>query len=176
MGAPTIEEIIPGHQAWIVVAVGDAARVQIHDRAQVRHLIADVECLVDLFLIFGEQHARLRVVQHVLDLRRRVGRVEPDRCGADGGDTDIAEQPFGPVLAVDGDSVAGLHAEGQQTVPDERGLLPVRGPRDFFPQAKILLAHRDARGGFCCATADGLRESFQRGRAHEASSSSAVPR
>ncbi len=54
---PHVHELVPRHENWVVVGV-DAARLDVDDLLQVRQLVLDCQCFVDLFLILGHEHLR----------------------------------------------------------------------------------------------------------------------
>ena len=50
---------------------------------KLRQVLANLEHLVDLLLVLGEEHDRVGVAEQVLDLRRRARRVDANADGAD---------------------------------------------------------------------------------------------
>ncbi len=143
MLATELEQAIPEHEA-VVVDADHAARLDEDDRAQVGQPRAvDRRHLVELLLVLGEVHAGAAVAEQVLDLGRRIGRVEADRDPAHGDRRQVEDHPLGSVFAMDRHPVAGTHAQRQQS---EGGLLdqpPGPVPRVLVPDAEVLLAHRD---------------------------------
>src|SRR5207253_4568248 len=94
---------------------------------------ADLEDLVELLLVFGEEEARAAVVDDVLHLRRRIGRVDAVGDRADRQGTQVGVEPLRTVLGGDGDDVLRPEAEGDEPQADVPGLLAVLAPADGAP-------------------------------------------
>jgi hypothetical protein len=183
VGAAAVEEVVPAEQFRVVV-VAHATRFEVDDPLEVGAVGLDVEGLVDLLLVLGEQHPGARVAQQVAHLRRRVGRVQPDGDPPDRDRADVAEQPLRTVLGVDRDAVTRLDPERDQRVGHELHVGPVVRPGEVLPDAVALLAHAhparialgvlaDHRGDRPQARARGGCGRFEHG-AHELTSSVAV--
>ena len=140
---PSSRKSAQDEQLLVVVAVPDAARLEVDDALQVRALVEDRERLVDLLLVLGDEDLGAGVAEQVADLGGRVGRVDADRRGPHGERAHVGDQPLGPVLGVDRDPVAGLDAERQERVPGELDLVPVLRPGPLPPDAEVLVAQRD---------------------------------
>ncbi len=139
-------EVVPVQQPRVVV-VAHPAGLDVDDRLEVRQAVADLEDLVDLLLVLGDQHARAGVLQQVLDLGGRVRRVQAHRDGPAGDGAEVGVQPLGAVLGVDGHAVAGADPEGHQRVRGGLQVVPVVGPGDVLPEPEGLLAQGDLVGG-----------------------------
>jgi hypothetical protein len=122
----------------------DAAGIDDHHPLERREAVPDGEDLVDLLLVLGDQHLGPRVLQQVLDLGRRGGRVDADRDRPDALDPQVGQDPGRAVEAVDRHPVAGLDAERPQAEADRGGPVGVVGPRVLLPEPEVLLAHGDA--------------------------------
>nr|BFE81209.1 hypothetical protein GCM10020093_038100 [Planobispora longispora] len=146
VGGPDLQQRVPGHEPGVVVAPADAARLHVDDPLQVRAVLGDLQRLVHLLLVLGDEDLRPGVGEQVGDLGRRVGGIEADRDAAHRDDAEVGVEPLAPVLGVHGHPVAGLDAEREQGVRDELDVLPVVGPGDLLPDAEVLLPHGDPAG------------------------------
>jgi hypothetical protein len=108
--------------------------------SQGRQPFADGERLVELLLVFGDQHDRRRVAEQVLDLGRRAGRVDADADRAEALDRQVGDHPLGPVLAVDRHAVARLDAELLEACGGSGDSIGVLAPGELVPAAAALLA------------------------------------
>jgi len=101
--------------------------------------------LVELLLVLGEVDTRAAVAEEVLDLRRRIGRVEADRDAAHGDGGEVKDHPLGAVLGLDRHAVAGLDTERQQPARGVFDQAPGGLPRVLVPDPEVLLTHGDLR-------------------------------
>ena len=138
-------EVVPGQQHRVVERA-DVARVDHHHVAQRGQALADRERLVELLLVLGHEHDRLRVLEQVLDLGRRAGRVDPDGHRAQALHGQVGEHPLRPVLGLHRDAVARPHPELGQRERDVRRALRVLRPGRLAPAPAPLLAQRDVAG------------------------------
>ena len=89
------------------------------------------------------------VVEEVLDLGRRVRRVQPDGDGPHGDGGEVEDDPLGAVLGVDRHPVARFDAERQQSVGGVDDLVPRPRPTLAIWTGTLVRASRtDLR----CAT------------------------
>ena len=72
---PEFQEVIPEDEPLIVTELPEAARFDMDDLLQIREIADDFQNLVGLFLILGEVNSRSGVVEEVLHLGGRVGRI-----------------------------------------------------------------------------------------------------
>jgi len=107
--------------------------------------LADLQRLVELLLVLDEEHLAQAVAQQVLDLRRRVGRVDPGRDAADPENAEIGEDPFRDGLGQDTGDLSGAKAHGTEPHPHGAGAGAERGPVHRPPDAAIL-APQDGAG------------------------------
>jgi hypothetical protein len=104
---------------------------------------ADLQDLVELLLVLGEEEAGAAVVDDVLDLARRVGRVDPVGDPAHREGAEIGVEPLGTVVGDDRHHVAGAETEGDETEAGVARALAVLAPADRAPDPQVLLAHGD---------------------------------
>ena len=87
-----------------------------------------------------------RVLQQVTNLGCRVGRVQPDGDAPDRHGCDVEHDPFGPVLGVDGNPVADINSEGEQSVGGIEDGLPEFAPGGLLPDPEVLVPHHHLVG------------------------------
>ena len=112
--------------------------VEHHDRAQIRQLIGERQYAIDIFLVFGNEHAGAAIAHLILDLSRRCGRIDAVDDGAERLGGKIANHPFFANIAHDGDSFAAPDAErlqGARGVRHQRGIV---APAPFAIDAEML--------------------------------------
>ena len=132
--------------------VGEAAQalhVEHDDLPQAGRALAHGQDLVELLLVLHEQVLGVAVVDQILDLRRRIGRIDAGRDARRAQHAEIAEQPFLVVVGEDGGALARLQPERDEPRADRLGRLAVLAPGVGLPDAAVLLAHGDlvaARG------------------------------
>ena len=126
-------------QAGLVI-VGEAARLVVEQMAKPRQPVADREDLVDLLLVLGDDDAGLGMIEHRGDLvRHRIG-VDGDGNGADHLRRRDRPVELRAVRADDGDGVAAIEAEGDQSDGDGARLVVDLRPGPRLPEAEILVA------------------------------------
>ena len=129
-----------------VFELAQALHVEHDDLLQVRRALAHGQDLVELLLVLHEQELGLAVVDEILDLGGRVGRID---AGGDAGraqHAEVAEQPLLVVVGEDGHRVAGLEPERHQPHADGARIVPVarascrpsrcRGPFRAWPSCR----------------------------------------
>jgi len=89
------------------LVVPQAGWIDDHQVGELGQARAHLQHLVDLLLIFADDHAGIGGLQQVLDLGRRRSRVDADRDGSDHAMPELREHPFLAVFADDG-GVASL--------------------------------------------------------------------
>ncbi len=137
--APEGLELVEAHQHRIH-ELTDSPRVDHDDLLEVRKVAAHFECLVELFLVLGDQDHRFGMAQEELDLGRRARGVETDRHRTDALDSGIGQQPLVAVRGLDRDTLPGPNAELHETEPDVGRAAGVLVPRDLTPDPELLLA------------------------------------
>ena len=138
------QEVVPVHEP--VVGVGPhATGLAVDDPGEVRdHGRVDLQDTVDLFLVLGKVDGGPAVGQEIFDLGCGIGRVKADRDAAYRNRGEVQDDPLGPVLGLDGDTVADLYAQCQQAVSGIQDQLPGACPGVLLPDAEVLLPHGDA--------------------------------
>jgi hypothetical protein len=114
-----------------------------------------VQHLVDLLLVAADHEAAVRVVDDVLQLGPRVGRVDADHHAADGLRAQVGEHPLGRVFAGDGQAVAAAETQRQHAQREAARGVVVVAPAHPVPDAQVLLAEgqRVGRGAAqCCSS------------------------
>ncbi len=108
--------------------------------------IDDLERLVELLLVLGDEHRRGGVVQLVGELRRRVRRVDPEGHRAEALGAEAGVQPLRPVLRLDRDAITTLHTErGEASTEPAGGPRPLR-VGDLLPASAPLGPQRHPGG------------------------------
>jgi hypothetical protein len=143
------EHVLEGHQ--------HLARVQPHalhvdgddlgDVGQADFVLGDgVQHLVNLLLVAADHEAAVRVVDDVLQLGPRVGRVDADHHAADGLRAQVGEHPLGRVFAGDGQPVAAAETQRQHAQREAARGVVVMAPTHPVPDAQVLLAESQRVG------------------------------
>ena len=157
-----VDHRIPGAGMLAVVAGAELEqRLERHDlrvgeAVQAVHIVdedlhepgaprAHLEDLVELLFVAGEEEARAAVVDDVLDLPRRVGRVNAVGNAAHRHGGEVRVEPLRAVVGDDRHDVARPQPERHQTQADLSRLRPILGPRDRAPDAEVLFAHGHRR-------------------------------
>ncbi len=145
MGPAELEEVGPGNETFVVV-VGHASWFDVDDLGQTGKGAVRLEHLVVLLLVLGEVHERAAVGDQILDLGRRIRRVQTDGDATNGDGGQIEDHPFGPILGMDRHPVTHIDPEGQQPVGRSLDQLPHLGPGVLVPDPVVLLPHGHALG------------------------------
>ena len=129
-----------------IAVLAHPAGVAIDDLQHAGRLLDELEQLVHLLLVLGEDQPRLGVIEQVAHLLAHGVLVDAERGAAERVRRDLAPDPLRPVVADQRDAVSPrqpqpLHAERHQ--PDPALVL---GPGERVPDAELLLAHRDRVG------------------------------
>ncbi len=137
-----------GAAAELVEADGaiEVAGREGHDRVEGGEVVTYGADLGELLLVLDEHRARLRVVEHVVALLRRVGLVDRHAGRAGGQDAEAGVGPLGAAVAEDRDLVAWLDAELDQPGGDGPDLVGQLGIVDVHPFVADLVAQRGAVG------------------------------
>jgi hypothetical protein len=134
------QELLERHHLRIREAV-QPFHVEDDDPDELRAALPDLQDLVELLLVLGEEEACAAIVDDVLDLACRVGRVDAVGDAADRHRAEVRVEPLGAVLGDDGHHVPRLEAQGDEPEPDLLRAQAVLAPRDRAPDAEMLLAH-----------------------------------
>ena len=119
--------------------------VEHHAHLQGRNPVADLQDLVELFVVLHDDEPAARMAQQVFDLRSAVGGIDAGDDPADALDADIGVDPLLPVFGEDGHDLASLQPEVDETHADGAGGVVKVGPRVAAPDAEHLLAMGRAR-------------------------------
>ena len=92
-----LPEGLEGHHLRIVEAV-QPLHVEDHDLDELGAALPHGEDLVELLLVLDEEEAGPAIVDDVLDLGGRIGRVDPVGDPADRHGTEVDVQPLGTVV------------------------------------------------------------------------------
>ena len=111
------------------------------DFLQLRHVVPEVEPLVELLFVFHEEEFRFRVLNHILHLGPRIGGVNPDGHPACTLGSQIDDDPFRAIVPDDGHAVSLFKAHGDQGRTDVHDHPVVVVPGKVVPQAVLLFAH-----------------------------------
>ncbi len=151
------DEVLDGHQARIVV-FAHAPRVGIQDMPDGRDALAEVQQLVHLLLVLGEDHLGLPVIEEIMDLLAERVAVEAEGQGADRVRRDLSADPVRPVVSDERHHVAPAQAEIVEAQRESLHPLVVVAPRERSPETEILLAQGDVGGMLARIQAQELRE------------------
>ena len=154
---PDLQEVLERQHLLVLEGV-QPLRIEDDDLHELGAAGADLEDLVELLLVRGEEEARAAVVHDVLDLLGGVGRVDPVRDGADRERPEVRVEPFRAVVGHDRDHVARAQAERDQAQADVLRPLAVLAPADRAPDAEVLLAHGHAVSPLADDVAEQLRQ------------------
>ena len=145
-----LEQIVPPDGAQGVQAddagiiqVAQTLHVEHHDLAQSWQLGADLQRLVQLFIVLDEQHGGAGVFAEVAHLRGRVGRVNAvgnAPCRQHG---QVGTDPLDHGVGQDGSAVALGKTQAQQAPCDFAHRVAGLGPGPASPQAQVFLPHPD---------------------------------
>ena len=136
---------VGGHR---VVQAAQALEVDDDDAPQGRAGVAHRDDLVVLLLILDEQYPHAGVVDDVLHLFGRRGRVDAGAQVSHALGAHVGIQPFGPVLGQHGDGIAAFQAQVGQRQADGAGPGIVVRPTARRPDALELVAQRRMRRPF----------------------------
>ena len=136
------------------------ARVVVHDVADVGAALAQVERLVDLLLVFGDDEGDLHFAGHVQHFLRRRVRVHRHRVSAEHARAQHAHVQARPVVAEHQHALAAHEAHLLQPGGDRQHGVGHLRPGRLLPDAPVLLAHRDGIGH---GLRIGRHEAHQRG-------------
>ncbi|MEY9472406.1 hypothetical protein ABH992_004805 [Bradyrhizobium yuanmingense] len=126
----------------VVGETAEALHVEHDDLLQAGAPRAAGENLVELLLVLGEDHLRCGVVDEILDLGRRIGRIDSAGDAAGAQYAHVGVNPFGHGIGDDGGDLAGHEADGAKRVGDLFGDLQPFSPARRLPDAELLLADR----------------------------------
>ena len=116
------------------------AGIDDHDVLQIRQPVADLQRLVQLLLVLGDEYRRLTVTEQVLDLRCRRRRIDPDRYRPDSLSADVGEQPLRSILTVNRHPISGTNPQLGQRHADPGGTGCVFAPAVRDPDAELVMA------------------------------------
>jgi hypothetical protein len=124
-----------------VVQLVQAFHVEHDDLAQHRQLLAHLERLVELLVVFDEQHRGARVLAQVVHLAGRIGGVDAIGDTAAAEHRQVGQHPLDHGVGQDRGRLLRLEAQAHEAAGDLAhglgGLLP--GPA--APDAELFLAH-----------------------------------
>ena len=107
---------------------------------QIGKTVLHLESLVDLLLILGDENLGLRMVEQILDLGSRVGRVYPHRDCTDRMGAELRPQPCLPILRVDGHLVTRSDPQFDESGTNDLDHFPVAGIGGLLPDPENLFA------------------------------------
>ena len=107
-----------------VCKLAQAFHVEHDDLLQMRRALAHGQDLVELLLVLHEQELGLAVVDQILDLRRRVGRVDAREMPAAHSTARSQNSPLLVVVGQDGDAISGSSPNEISPMPMARALAP----------------------------------------------------
>ena len=139
--APQRHELRKRHHHRIGKAA-QALHVEHHDALQGGATRPAGQDLVELLLVFREQHPGSGIPDEIFHLWRRIGRIDAGRDAAGAENADVGEHPFRHGIGHDGSDIARSEADRVQRIGDlPRNLQPL-APADRLPDAEFLLADR----------------------------------
>jgi len=136
-------QLFPRHQPGIRIA-GQAAWFVVDDAGDRRAPITQIEHLVDLFLIFGQDKADIRLMHEVMDFVMRGVGVDRHRVAAQHASREHAHVKPGPVVAQHQQGILGAKTETFHAGrASERGIQHLR-PGGLLPYSQVFFAHGHA--------------------------------
>ncbi len=148
----------------VVGVVAQAARIVEHHAPERGALFADLQHLVDLFLVLDHGDADLGVLQHVDHFLGHGVLVERHRDRAQRLRGHHGHVQARPVLADHGHVHAGLDAQGGQAIGDAPYVLGHFRPRNGLPDPQIFFAYRGPRPAHLGMREQQRRKSIRRRR------------
>ena len=143
--ASAFRESRPAQEARIVI-FPHAAFIVVDDPLERRQIIRDLQELVRLFLVFGEDEFDLAIVEEITDFLAEAVLVDAERHGADTLSREFGPDPVRPIASDDADDIAPAHTKRYQTECQFLNMRIGFRPAVAFPDAKILLARRHLVG------------------------------
>ena len=101
-----------------VLVLAHAARIAADDVADAGDVVDQVEQLVDLLLVLGDDDPRPGIAQQVGDLLADRVLVDAERHGTHGVRRQLAPHPLRPVVADQGHGIAALQAQAAHAQRD----------------------------------------------------------
>jgi hypothetical protein len=141
-GRPHRAQLAQRHQARVVV-FAHAARIVEDDLLDRGDAVPEVQQLVDLRLVLGQDHPAAGIADEIFDLLVQRVAIDAEAGRAKAMGRDLAEDPLRPVVADQGDGVVPADPQFAQAEGDLAHMIAVLGPGNRAPQAEILLAHGD---------------------------------
>ena len=127
------------------MVVAQAARIVEPDVRELRAAVADLEQLVDLFLVLGDREGDVGIADRHDELGRGRILVERNRHGADRLRREHRGVEARPVLADDDQMLAACQPGFRESARERFDQLGEAAPRVRLPDAQVLLAQ--SRGG-----------------------------
>ena len=143
-----------------VVVGPHACVIPVHDMAKQRQLALDVQALVHLFLVLGEEADRLAVLQQILHFVRRQIRIQGDHFAAQRVRRELRPVVLRLVLANDRHRRAALHAHVVQAQCQLQHIALHLRKGVFTPDAALLVALRQPLGCGVRVASQQLRQCF----------------
>ena len=138
--------------------------VEHDDLAQAGTAVAHVERLVELLVILDEQDGGLRIVDQVLDLLGRIGRIDAGGNAARTEDAEVGVVPFRHGVGQHRGDVARPEAHFVQRQADGARALQPLVPGDGIPDPEELLAHRRLVAARPAGQDEALRKGLRNGQ------------
>src|SRR2546426_4340783 len=147
-----------------VAVPAHALGIDVNDPLELGAPVGDGKRLVNLLLVLGHEEARPGVREQVLRLGRWARRIYAERRRAYTDGAELGEEPLRPILRLDGHAIARLEPERNQAEAERAHPFVVVSPGVLAPEAKPLLAERDAIRAVAATSAERGRERFPRRR------------
>ena len=142
-----------------ILEVAQAVHVEHDDLAQARQFGSGFERLVELLVVLDEQVDRAGIGAQVLDLHRRIGRIDAVRYPARAEDAHVGIDPFAVGVGEYRSAFARRKAKRHEPHADLARDLAELGPADALPDAEMLLPQTYLRA----ALRDAAPEHFRHG-------------
>ena len=122
--------------------------------------IAHFQIFIELLFILDDKKARRAIHANMLNLRRRVCRVNAIGNTTTTHNRHIEEQPFFAILGNNRDNLAGLQSHLHQGCADFSRALIIIIPAKAVPNAEFFFTHGQTVAQFSAAFAEKLWQAF----------------
>ena len=146
-----------------VSVVAQATRVVVHHIPQGWALLADFKHLVDLLLILHDDHANVRILQHVNHLLRHGILIQGNGDGAKSLGSHHRQVELWAIFPDHRDVLATLDAQRRQTMGQDTDPVMDLLPGQCLPDTEVLFADSRTLTTHACMLCDQGREGIRRG-------------
>jgi hypothetical protein len=128
----------------IVAVEGHGTHIADNNALQVRQRLVGGKHLGDAFLVHGNEKSGAGVRKLMPDLGRGASRADAEGDGADRQRRHVGDEALEAGVTHEGDGIAGLQPQGDETMRERRDLVTKTPPRYLLRHAQVLAAKGDA--------------------------------